>query len=463
MSINNSSVTQEWIVAQGKSSSLIEQDIQRIEDETGQTVKRLDTDWTQHMRAGVIARLHIRRWRGKTRLDAKDLGIDTEHSQSLNDLMSLGEKMLMPKVTLRKLDNLDSKARTRLGNASYTTYWGQFVPVTAYQDVKNDLDQLEREYFALRDEILASYDGWVEQMRSQYRRAARMAYQRLAQVAPASLGDQTEEQFVVNLVTSILNRIPSKGQIQDSFGFELELYYIPLPSLLAEDAAKAQNIRIQTDLSIEEAQAQARLRREREWAENQKIQAEVRASQSAADVKVQMMEAMNRDIVESARKQKEQLVNGFMADIRGQLTGLIFDTCRDVLAKLQGKDGMHARTVVQVKNMIQQIEKLNFFDDADAAQMIQQLRESVILPDSSARDLGQVQNQLAAIVTLTRQTLLDLGERPASTRSLGISDMPTPDGIQMARRTLNLNTEIQGVDLGLADRGRFVSPDAEVA
>ena len=434
-------LAQEWIVAQDTQSSLIQADIERIEAETGSSVRLLDADWLKHMRAGVIARLHIRRWRGKTRLDSQDLGMDAEHSQSLAKLMHLGEKMLMPKEFVRKLDNLDSKARTRLGNASYQTYWGQFVPVTAYQTLKDDLAGLEAEYFALRDEMLANYDLWQAQMRTEYRQVAKMAYRRLAQVSPATLKFQDEETFVVSFVTNILARIPSREEIYRSFGFELELLYIPLPSLLAEDNARAQGIQIQTDLDIDRQQARRKLEREQEWAEEEKLRAGVLAARSAAQVKAEQMEAMNRDIVQVARQQKESLVNGFMADVRGQLTGLIFDTCRDVLEKLQGRDDLHARTVVQVKNLVSQIEKLNFFGDEDAAGMIERLRQTVVMPSSSVRSIEEVQSQLGAIVTLTRQTLVDLGTRPASIRSLGLTDAPTVAGIDMARRTLNLDGE----------------------
>jgi len=434
-------LAQEWIVAQDTQSSLIQADIERIEAETGSSVRLLDADWLKHMRAGVIARLHIRRWRGKTRLDSQDLGIDSEHSKSLDDLMHLGEKMLMPKATIRQLDNLDSKARTRLGNASFQTYWGQFVPVTAYQELKDDMTALEAEYFALRDKMLAGYDGWVAQMRTEYRQAAHMAYRRLAQISPAALKDQDEETFVVTFVTNILARIPSKNEIYTSFGFELELLYIPLPSLLAEDAARAQGIRIQTDLDIDRMQARRHLEREQEWATEEKLRAETLAARSAAQVKAEMMEAMNRDIVEAARKQKEQLVTGFMADIRGQFTGLIFDTCRDVLGKLQGKESLHARSIVQLSKMVEQIGKLNFFGDADADAMIRQLREKILLPDAASRDIAEIQSQLSAIVTLTRQSLVSLGDRPASIRSLGLSDTPSVSGIDMARRTLNLDND----------------------
>lgn len=455
-------VAQEWIVAQDTQSSLIQDDIERIEAETGQNVNLLDADWIKHMRAGVIARLHIRRWRGKTRLDSQDLGMDAEHVQSLAKLMHLGEKMLMPKEIVRRLDNLDSKARTRLGNASYQTYWGQFVPVTAYQGLKDDLAGLEAEYFGLRDEMIANYDLWLAQMRSEYRQVAQMAYRRLAQVSPATVRFQDEEGFVVTFVTNILARIPSREEIYTSFGFDLELLYIPLPSLLAEDVARAQGIQIQTDLDIDRMQAKRKLEREQEWAEEERLRAGVLAARSAAQVQAEMMERMNRDIVDAARQQKEQLVNGFMADIRSQLTGLIFETCRDVLEKLKGKDDLHARTVVQVKNLIVQIEKLNFFEDQDAAQMIQRLRETVVLPSPGDRTLGDIQAQLGAIVTLTRQTLVDLGARPASIRSLGLPDVVTVAGIDMARRTLNLKSETLEPAL-IMDRGiRWVAADEEV-
>jgi len=469
MSQSSEILAQEWIVMQEPTAtsplpSLVEQDVERIQETTGRAVKVLETDWVAEMRSGVIVQVHIRRWRGKTRLDATDLGLDSGHTASLTDLMTLGEKMLMPKSIIKRLDALDSKVRSKIEHASFTTHWGNFVPVTAYSDLKTEIAELEAEYFAIRDEILSNYFTWVEQMRVEYRLAARAAYQRLLKVAPAAVAGQDEQTFVVRFVTSILSRIPSQSEIGDSFDFEVELFYIPLPSLLAEDRARAEGITVQTELDVDRMRAQRRLEREREYNEVETLRSQAMAARTSAEIKEQQMREMNRDIVEQARKAKEQLINGFMADVRTQFTGAIFNACTDVLAKLQDKDTMHPRSVVQLSKMTEQIGKLNFFGDEDAERMIERVRQTVLNVQSGDRNYEDVQKQLGAIVTLTRQTLVDLGDRPASVRALGLSDNPAPSALNMARRTLNLDVEIVEPDvMPVMERTLVYAPVEEVA
>ena len=95
--------------------------------------------WLELMREGVLVRLHIGRWRARTTLRWRDLGVvpgQGEEEQVLHELLELGHKYLLPRDDVRALDSADSSARKWLERNAFRTYWGFFVPVTAYAEWK---------------------------------------------------------------------------------------------------------------------------------------------------------------------------------------------------------------------------------------------------------------------------------------------------------------------------------------
>src|SRR5690606_22329998 len=106
----------------------------QIEQIANQPINEKNVDWLAVMEDGVIVNLHIRRWRAVTRLNMDDLGIPTDQAE-LSELFELGEKKLLPADIVRKLNNIETKARqTILGKYAIKTYWGNFVPVTAFDE-----------------------------------------------------------------------------------------------------------------------------------------------------------------------------------------------------------------------------------------------------------------------------------------------------------------------------------------
>jgi len=207
----------------------------------------------------------------------------------------------------------------------------------------------------------------------------------------------------------------------------VELSYVPLPSLLAEDLAEAERI-----------QAQREVERLEEELQRDSLWREIRLEEEAARERQRMLEAMNRDVVEEARQQKQELIDGFLAGLVGQLRGLVYEATTDVLAGIQDKGRLHPRSVVQLKNLIDQVSNLNFFGDADMDRMIAQVRIELDKAPRD-RDIREIQDQLRDIAVVTRATLIGLGEQPRSARALGVADVPTPAMVRTARRGLGLD------------------------
>ena len=405
--------------------------------------------WLELMREGVLVRLHIGRWRARTTLRWRDLGIapgQGEEEQVLHELLDLGHKYLLPRDDVRALDSADSSARKWLERCAFRTYWGLFVPVTAYGEWKAGNEDFKRQYLAIRDRLAADYERTVARVLAKYRVAARATYRRLRRLDPDAVAELDAETFTGRFVGEIARQIPSRDDFYASFYFDVELAYVPLPSLLAEEQAEADCVHAQARAEQERLNLALRLERERAWAEETKLRAEVDAARGAAAWKEQLMREMHRDVMEQTRQQKQQVVDSFLRDVVAQLRALVYDAATDVLASLQKNGRLHSRSVVQLRNLVEQVERLNFAGDADLDGMLAGVRVQLDLA-AEDRSVREVERVLHDVAVVTRSTLVGLGEQPRSARSLGVPDQPAPELVRTARGRLSLGEGMQALPL----------------
>jgi hypothetical protein len=398
--------------------------------------------WAQLISEGVLVRLHIGRWRARASLKWEDLGIrpgeDKEERDVLVELVELGHKLLLPREDIRELDSTDSSARKWLEKNALRTYWGFFVPVRAYAEWKTRNEEFVVRYAEVRDRLAANYEDTIGRVLEKYHVQARAAYRRLWKLHPETVEGIREGRFADEFVGRIARHIPSRQSFVDSFYFDVELEYIPLPSLLAEEVAEAARVRGEAWAEEERREREARLAREREWAEQEKIRAGVEAARSAAEWKAQLMREMHHDVVQQARQKKERVVDTFLRDVVAELRGLVYEAVTDVLASVQKNGRLHPRSVVQLRNLVGQVGKLNFAEDSDLDAMIAAV-QSQLGTAAKDRNVREIETTLQDIAVITRSTLMGLGEQPRSARGLGVPDEPAPVLVRTARGRLGLD------------------------
>lgn len=392
-------------------------------------LKTHQANWLNLMREGVIVKLHIRRWRAKARLDLADLGLPQEAGDCIGDLLNLGDKRLLPQDLAKRLEAIDTAGRKALARAGYETYWGTFIPATAFAAWQAQNAEHKARYLAARDEILADYDSIVCALTDSYRGAARAAYRRANALSPGTMTRQDlrdEIVFMDAFAARIRSLIPSARDIYDSFAWEEELGYIPLPSLLAADQAEAARLRAEA----ERTRVAAELERNDLWRE-------VAIRDEADRARRRALAAMNEQVVAEARRRKEQLVGGFLNDLVVQLRSAVYSAVTDILATMERHDGqLHPRSVVQLRNLAEQVQRLNFFGDGEIDTMLAQVR-SAFAQRAELRNAADIQARLNDIAVVTRASLLDLGQEPRGSRL--VADVPTAEEIGQARRRLNLD------------------------
>lgn len=368
-------------------------------------IRKMDGNWLHYMQEGVIVNLHIGRWRARTKLELSDLGLpepeDPDEIKALSDLLVLGRKNLLPTRFIKKFDSIESGARKFLHETCFQTHWGAFVTAQQFHRVIDRLGEFYADYFSTMREMIDTWDDVRQEWVDEYQALARKAFYTLQTLAP-DLIDKDENEFIHDFIYSIRDIVPPASEIETSFHFNWELSYIPLPSMIAQDEVEAQSIYHDAEIDLQE-------RRE--------------------------LSDMRREVAREAQSQKRELVNGFMRDLVVQLRTMVYDATTDVLETMQKNDRLHPRSVVQLRNLIDQISDMNFFNDAEINQMINQVRAQLTTnPDD--RDTKEISRTLQAVGILTRNALIGLGENPRSARAMGIADVPTIADVRTARTSL---------------------------
>ncbi len=412
-------------------------------------IKPTNPRWLQLLQEGVIVRLHIGRWRAKTSLHWQDLGLrptSKEEREALAELIEPGFKRLLPKEVMKRLDAIEAKGRAALEKHAFKTYWGFFVPVTAWAEWRERDREIREEYLEVCRNLADSWDEMVEQVLDGYRVTARSAYRRLRLLNPEAVKGLTEDEFTDRFIRAVRAHIPSVERFRRSFYYETEMEYVPLPSLLAEEQAEAERIKAEHHLEME------------------RLRAEEIAVRTAADERLRMLREMNREVVEQARRKKKQLVDRFLRDVTAQLRSLVYDVCTNVLATMERNGGrLHPRSVIQLRNLVEQLERLNFTGDREVEEIIKEVRYHLGQPAES-RSPAEIENALRDIAIVARAALIGLGEQPRSARSLGIPDEPPEPLVREIRRRrfeVEEMPELPGLDLdAIPRRPRRVTAEA---
>jgi len=446
----------------GDEKSMTERERERLAAMFGDdNIRQLEARWFKFMREGVIVEVHIRRWRAHAALSFADLGVPVK---AQNELLRLGDKFLFPARFRKAADSLDAAARGYLAGHTSKTHWGQFLSAPDYAEVMAKLKEYQAHYLDIARDINACYDEAVNETLAAYREEAHKIYKRLKRLTverDERRALAAEVQFVDEFVERIRALIPSRKEIVDSFGFEIELGYIPLPSLLSEDEAQADRVRAKREAELRKEQSAQELR---DMKHEQKRRAERMSMdiQKAALLKrEEMLADMNHEVVEAARNQKQQLIDGFMRDIASGTRQLFYKAITDVLGAIKRNRKMHPRSVVQLKNVVAQLGgSAEWCSDKDIRRMRSVVQGQLTKVADGKHDVAEIQAVLEDIAVVVRAQLLEMGATPRSSgkTKLGVErrDATAEINVRQARERLAIDEiEIEAEPERKAQRGEL--------
>lgn len=306
-------------------------------------VEQVKTDWALAlMTKGVIVKLKVSRWRASAALQPDELGISFSDAKFIKKYVSLGREKLLPPVVERELNMVECQARTNLANYSYDTVWGKFVPYIAFDQWHANNESIKQDFYDCSKRLGERYDEVVAIVQEDYKSLANDVWKRLYPE-----GGNPTEGFVTNFTQKIIAKIPERHVIVSSFDYRVSYFFIPLPSFIEKDIAKAKQI-------------------ERD--------------QDVADEKVLCEISANKKISEEYISKKTELIDGFLNATVQSMRFQIAELCQSVLDSLnRNPDNNEVKSshCEKINKMIDRVKFLNFYDDKEMTRLLVDLQKQV--------------------------------------------------------------------------------------
>ncbi|MFH1568819.1 MAG: hypothetical protein ABIL09_12550 [Gemmatimonadota bacterium] len=295
---------------------------------------------------GILVDVHIGRWRAETRMTLEDLGLthldNPGYLEALQQLTVLGRKYLLPKEVIQRAQRAEQRGRSLVEKHSFHVRLGRFVPFTAYADWKAEDEDARRVYFAVRDDICTHLGEYRALALDGYRRIAGESFDLLVQRG-ADPG-QSRAAFVAGYLVRIETQIPPAERIHASWSWEVSLDYIPLPATVERDLLRREELRRQRQLNAEQEA---------------------------------LVRSMNADLVRHVQEEKQQQIDGLLGHLRRQLLERIYEVTGEVGRKLRQQPSLSSSQVRSLRQLIDQVQRMNFLGDPSVDERIRQLEELV--------------------------------------------------------------------------------------
>jgi hypothetical protein len=269
-------------------------------------------------REGVLVKVSVSYWRGCKKLKPEDLGLKS--SVVSDRLISLGHKRLLPKEATSALALVEGRAHALIEGNTFPFLNGlaHFLPNTRLAEVTASLKELERDFWAAKEEFLKRYSSLRENASREWRRMAQ-------QLVPDP----------DRLLATIEASFPLAGQMDRHYGFSTQLFQISVPERLGLDLVTL--------------------------ADQEKL---IAARQQAA-----------QEASASIRRQVETFVADCVASLREQTAQL----CQEMLQSINScETGVHQKTLNRLVRFIDQFKQMNFANDTAMEQQLEQVRQELL-------------------------------------------------------------------------------------
>ena len=372
-------------------------------------------NWSQMLKQGVTAKVHISRWRATTPLTHEFLGLydlDSDSRKAEEELVKLGHIPLLPNSYPedigRRLQSVETRSRQLIARFGIPTYWGNLILASQYQEFRDQADAVRNEYYNLRDEL---YDNWkaiIDEVIDRTANHARLVYRRVQRLTPEQTDRydfENEDRFVDLTVRRVRQLIPDRDEVYLSFDWTLDLNYIPLPDMMAQAVADASE-------TLNEAYVPYRVRR---YAD-EIAEANARIKTTQAEMLERQLREMNRDVVENTRAQAQDLMDGFFRDVILYSRNLVENVYTNAISRTTKTGKLHSRVVVQLRNMVEEVQKVAQFNgDVDLEELIAPAK-SILETAPGERDADTLVLAMVEARNQVREQLIALQNQPRRTR-----------------------------------------------
>ena len=268
----------------------------------------------------VLIDVSVRYWRANKKLNAQDLGLDPEKVS--DRLISLGHKRLLPREATSRLALVEGRTHAYIEANTFPFLGGiaKFLPNPKLAEVQTKLAEFESEFADAQEAFLGSYaDERGRALEEWQVMATRLA------VDPRALMAAIEDSF------------PEGNRLEKKFGFDTQLFQIAAPANLSRELIAA---------GEQEEVIEAR---------------RIAASEARQRIQSDATDFVS-ECVTSLRVQTAQLCDDMLHSMKSGKTG-----------------GVHQRTLNRLVRFIDQFKAMNFADDHEMEQRLEQVRKPQLL------------------------------------------------------------------------------------
>lgn len=338
---------------------------------------------------GTIVSLEMGRWRAEQRNRPEDVGLEDVDVTKLQEYMKLGSKTLIPPVLQKKMKSIESSARYSVIKYSLDTPFGRFVPNAAYPALDAAMDRYEKEWFAMRDEIVAHMKKNQQEVRASYNDIARQVYEQFRRQ------DGKKERYARRFAGRIIKAIPSVEEISAQFRYEFHVGDVP--NVTALKARVRQQI-------LSEETASEKIKTVREAEEAKRMAQRLR--------------------LERWEKKKDDQVDQFLHGVNRQVRTMVGEVASAAAQSLKNNHRLIGKTSTQLKGMIARFRMLNVLNDKEIEKQLNTV-EALMQQDRTGKNKEfSLTNALTALASEARNVALNLkAAQPRSVREDLLADM----------------------------------------
>lgn len=332
----------------------------------------------------VLVRIEIGQWGAKTRWTPQEWGIegmetirDPEVRDAVASVYSYGERYLLPQDVRKALDSCAMRARSLVYYWAYDTPMGWALPISRYQEWRDQVDSVRTEYLELVQDIVKNLDAYLGQVRDTYRHQAVIAYRRSIGVGVNDADHVPSDHFVDDFVDGILEAAPKPQDIRGRFRFDVTVRMLTLPSMLEEETRRMDAVRraAEEEATLDQAELDAKL-----------------------DARRAVYQAMQADAVQQCRD--------LMGDILRQFTAHAFDVVEKARQSMEKNDGrLVGKTSQALHNLVAWADGMKPTDNLELSRRLDELK-ALMGTSSKGRDNEAVYQALKDLSQEARSNLL---------------------------------------------------------
>lgn len=325
------------------------------------------------LREGCIIDLEIGRWRAEQKILPEDIGLEGVDEAQLRKYMTLGKKTLIPPELQRKLNSIESCARTARLKYTFGTPFGRFCPASSFKPLAEEMKRYETDWFKACGELCLHMKAHQKEVTEGYRKLAEAVYAQMRNQ------DEHKQKYASRYAKRIIKAIPNSETIKASFHFYFQALNTP-------------------DVTILDSKIRERILSEEASLEKLKT---IRQSEE----KVRKFNDEMRDLYE---KNKTEKFDKFLNDINRQVRSTVAEVALAANSSLKKNKQLIGKTASQLKNVVTRFRMLNILNDTEIEKHINEIEKILKRPPSEKRNLKERDAELSSVLTALHREAMNV-------------------------------------------------------